>query len=274
MNATSNTSARVEHATSADRVRQTVVSVSAVVAIVGAMFGSGVFGGDSMPQAAGGVFSADATHIAPAGTAFSIWSVIYAGLIAYTIWQWFPRQVVERHRRIGYWVVASMLLNAVWLIVVQAALLWLSVVVMLVLLLVLIRIFVTLQRIPGSGVVEAIVTDGTMGLYLGWIIVATAANIAAVLAATVFAGGVAAPDVWAVAVLAVAGLVGVALAVWSHGRLAPAAAIAWGLSWVAVGRLTGELVSVPAGIAAAVAAAVVVIVAVVFRMRARSSVES
>lgn len=83
-------------------------------------------------------------------------------------------------------------------------------------------------------------TDGTVGLYLGWIVVATAANVAAVLAQAGLRDTVNAPDAWAVAVLAVAGLVGVALAVWDRGRFAPSAAICWGLAWVGTARLTGR----------------------------------
>ena len=40
-------------------------------------------------------------------------------------------------------------------------------------------------------------------------------------------------------------VVGVLLALRDGGRLAPSAALAWGLAWVAVGRLTGELLSTP-----------------------------
>ena len=68
-----------------DRVRQATVAVSAVVAIIGAFMGSGAAGGTPIDRAAGGALSATATPIAPAGPAFSIWSVIYLGLIAYAV---------------------------------------------------------------------------------------------------------------------------------------------------------------------------------------------
>ncbi|MGC5617307.1 tryptophan-rich sensory protein [Georgenia sp. Z1491] len=262
--------------TGADRVRHVVVSVSAVLAILGAMVGSGALGGESMPEAAGGAFAADATHVAPAGPAFSIWSVIYIGLVAYAVWQWLPAPAAaERHRRVGFWIAASMLLNAVWLLVVQAALLWLSLAVMAVLLVVLVIVLVELRSRPSTGVVDTIVTDGTAGLYLGWIVVATVANVAAVLAEAGLRESVSSPGAWAVAVLAVAGLVGSALALWSRGRLAPSVAICWGLAWVGVARLTGDLLSGPAAYAAIAAAAVVAIVTVSARLRrARTTVES
>ena len=48
-----------------------------------------------------GLLSADSTHLAPASSAFMIWSVIYTGLGAYTLWQWWDRRdargIGQRH---------------------------------------------------------------------------------------------------------------------------------------------------------------------------------
>src|SRR5690606_37209918 len=87
--ASGETGPSVGSVTGTDRLRQVIVSISAAVAVLGALIGSGVFGGEPMPEASGGAFAADATPIAPGGPAFSIWSVIYAGLVAYAVWQWF-----------------------------------------------------------------------------------------------------------------------------------------------------------------------------------------
>ncbi|MWV58053.1 tryptophan-rich sensory protein [Rathayibacter sp. VKM Ac-2754] len=245
--------------TRADRIRQAVVAVSAVLALVGSFIGSGAAGGTQIQDAAGGALSASSTPVAPDGPAFAIWSVIYAGLIAYAIWQFLPSQAARsRHRRLGYWAAASLILNAAWILVVQAGLLALSVVVIALLLAVLARIFVLLRATRSSGVVDAIITDGTFGLYLGWVCVATVANVTAGLVGA----GIGSADgpgasAWAVIVLIVAALVGLLLAVTGHGRIAPMLSLCWGLSWVAVGRFGGDLVSVPAGIAALVAAAIV-----------------
>jgi hypothetical protein len=255
---------------SADVVRQVVVVVGAVLAIVLAAFGSGAFGGTSVSGASGGALSTDATPIAPATTAFSIWSVIYAGLVAYAIYQALPGQrAVDRHRRLGYWVAASMLLNAAWLVAaVQLGQVWLSVVVIVALLAVLVRIFLLVVHTPIRSGVDAVVTDGTMGLYLGWVSVATAANIAAALVESGFDGLGLPSSVWSSVVLAVAGLSGVAVAVAGRGRIAPMLSLVWGLSWVAVGRFSGQPLDVAAGVTALVAAAVVLVVVVVLRVRA------
>ncbi|TFB54788.1 tryptophan-rich sensory protein [Cryobacterium tagatosivorans] len=250
-----------------DLLRQTVVGVSAVLAIVGSFIGSGAAGGTPIQEASGGALSADATPIAPSGPAFGIWSAIYLGLIAYAIWQFLPRQKTDdRQRRLGYPVAASLILNAAWILTVQFDLLALSVPVIVLLLAVLVWAFLITVTTRPKDLAETVVVDGTIGLYLGWVCVATAANVTAVLAATGFDGFGIARDAWAVGVIAVAGLVGVLLAVAGRGRLAPAASLCWGLAWVAVARLTGELISVPAAIAAIGAVVVVLIVTVTLRL--------
>jgi len=248
--------------------KRIAVAVSAVVAVVGAFVGSGAAGGTPIQDAAGGALSASSTAIAPDGPAFSIWSVIYVGLLAYAIRQCFRTADDDRHARLTVPAVLSLLLNAAWILSVQFGFLWLSEPIIVALLAVLVWTFVLLRRSKPSGIVEAIVTDGTFGLYLGWVCVATAANTAAVLTAAGFRGFGLSLDVWGVVIALVAGLVGVLLAVWGRGRLAPTASLAWGLAWVAVARLDGPLVSTPTAVAAVVAAAAAVVVTLVVRARA------
>jgi hypothetical protein len=242
------------------------------VCLAGSAIGVGAFGGTPIADAAGGALSADATHLAPAMGAFSVWSVIYAGLAAYTIFQWLPGQGVSpRQRRIGWWVAASMLLNAAWILVAQAGWLWPSVLVIVLLLAVLAKIFTELVRVRGGGLLEAVVVDGTLGLYLGWVSVATCANVAAALVAAGFDGLGVAPELWSAVVLAVVTAIGLGLAVFGRGRLAPAATIVWGLSWIAVGRAGGEPHSVATAVAAVLAAVVVAAATVWLRLtRGRS----
>ncbi|GAA2982688.1 MFS family permease [Microbacterium terrae] len=249
---------------SRDLVRQVVVLVSSVIAIVGAFIGSGVFLGTPVQEASGGYLAADATLIAPGTGAFRIWSVIYAGMLAYAVWQALPAQRHdERQRRIGWWVVASLVLNAVWIGVVQVGQLALSLLVIVALLAVLCRLFALLRDSAPKNRFEAVVADGSIGLYLGWVIIATAANTTAVLVAGGFEGFGLAPEAWAVVVLAAAAAVGVALALWDRGRIAPTLSLSWGICWVAVARLTDEPYS-PVTAYAAIGAAALVIAATAF----------
>lgn len=254
---------------SRDRIRQATVLLSAILALAGSFIGSGAAGGTPIQNASGGALAADATPIAPGGPAFAIWTPIYAGLVLNAIWQFLPRhQNDPRQRRLGYVIAASLLLNAAWILSVQADLLWLSVPVIVLLLAVLVRAFlITLDTRP-RGLVEIVLVDGTLGLYLGWVCVATAANITALLVAAGFTGFGLPPSSWAVVIIALAGTVGLELAVIGRGRLAPTVALCWGLTWVAVARLTGDLLSTPTAVAALVAAFAVLATTVGYRLRA------
>jgi len=259
-----------------DVVRQITVAASATFALIGAFVGSGAAGGTPIQDAAGGALSADATVIAPAGSAFGIWSVIYFGLIGYAVWQMLPKQSsTELHRRVGYWVAASLVLNAAWILSIQFDMLALSVPVITLLLAVLIRAYLITVRLPAAGAIDAIVTDGTVGLYLGWVCVATAANITAWLVAVGFTGFGVSEDVWGVIIVFVAGAIGIALTVRGRAHFSPALSLSWGLAWVAVGRLSGDLISQPTAVAAIVVVAAVLTSATVFtvvRLRANQSV--
>ncbi|MCC9197945.1 TspO/MBR family protein [Arthrobacter sp. zg-Y820] len=263
----------VPGARGSDLPRQLTVTVCFIVCLVGSMIGVGVFGGTPIAQAAGGALNADATYLAPASGAFSIWSVIYTGLGAYTLWQWLPSErTSERQRSLGWLVAASLLLNAGWILSVQAGWVGFSVLVIVALLAVLAVCFARYSRTPARNWIEAVVVDGTLGLYLGWVSVATCANIAAALSDAGWNGFGLAPEVWSITVLAVVAALGVALAAYGRGRLAPAAALAWGLSWIAVSRLNGELPSSGTAFAAVAAAVVVALAAVVYRFIGRNRI--
>ena len=253
-------------ATREDRIRQVGVTLAEIFCIVGTLVGVGVIG-TRVEESSGGALAADATLLAPATRAFSIWSVIYVGLLAYVVWQWTPRATTSpRARAIGWWAAASMVLNAVWLLVTQQGWIWLSVAVILALVVVLGVLVRKLTEAPSSGRLETVVVDGTFGLYLGWVSVATCANIAAAGVASGLTLGSA--DPWIAALVAlVAGGLGVFLARRFGGRVAIAAAMAWGLVWIAVGRFVTQPVSTVTGIAAVAAAVAVVAAVPLFRGR-------
>lgn len=249
-----------------------VVLASGFIATAVAFLGAGVVVGTPVAEAAGGWLGQDATPLAPATPAFRVWSLIYLGLLAYSVRQMLPAQRrSSRQRRLRPWAVASMLLNAAWIWSVQLGQLTVSLVVIVVLLGVLVRILVLMVETPAETRVGVVLADGTFGLYLGWVTVATVANVAAVLAAHVV-DGLGPPsgpwdDVAAAVVLAGAAAVGVATAWRSGGRVMPAVGLAWGLAWIGVARLDGAWESGITSAAAFLAAAVVLSAAVVWRSR-------
>ncbi len=243
-----------------DLIRQVLVTASEIFCVVGTLFGVGVIG-TRVEESSGGALASDATLLAPDGPAFSIWSVIYAGLLAYTIWQWLPRNKTSpRHRAIGWLVAASMVLNATWLLVTQVGWLWVSVVVILALAIVLGFLLSALHRHPAENTAERIITDGTFGLYLGWVTAAACANITAAGAYSGWDLGAVGNQVLAIVVIVVAVGLGVLFTFRFGPRFTVSAALAWGLAWIGVGRSTSDPQSMAVAAAAFIAAALVLAV--------------
>lgn len=250
----------------ADLVRQIAVISAMCFMIIAAAVGTGAFGGTSVQNLQDGALDADGSFLAPARPAFGIWSAIYLLLIAYTVWQALPRQrATDRQRAIGWWVALTMVLNGLWLVTAQFSTLPLTVLMIFALAAALAVTFQRTVAVPAESVVDAILIDGTTGLHLGWVTLASVANTAAWLTASGF--DVEAPDVWGVVVLVVVAVIGVTFAVLSGGRFAPGLAIAWGLSWLAVGRLSGEPASTAIGVAAIVVAVVVIAAPIILTLR-------
>ncbi|WP_442574659.1 tryptophan-rich sensory protein [Microbacterium sp. F51-2R] len=253
----------------ADLGRQIGIIAATCFMLIAAAVGTGAFGGTSVQDLQGGALDSDGSFLAPARPAFGIWSVIYLLLIAYTVWQALPSQRADvRQRAIGWWIALTAVLNGVWLVTAQFANLPLTVLAIFAL---LAALAVTFQRtvvVRRERVVDAILIDGATGLHLGWVSLASVANTAAWL--TQAGLDVSMPDVWGIGVLIVVAAIGIAIPILSGGRFAPGLAIAWGLVWLGVGRLTGEPASVPIGITAIVVAVLVLVAPiVVITMRSR-----
>jgi hypothetical protein len=237
-----------------DTVRQSTVTLCAVACVLGSAAGVGAFGGPSIRDAAGGLFAPDATLLAPSSSAFSIWSVIYGGLVAYTAFQWLPSQrTSERQRQLGWAVAASMLLNLAWILSAQADRLTLSLVVILLLLVALVSAVRTLNDHPTETRLEGALVDTPIGLYLGWVLVAAAANAAAFLTdrnTDLFGWK---GSTWAILGILAILLTAAVICSTDRGRLSVAAAVSWGLLWIAVERVLGEPFAVNIAFAAVVA---------------------
>ena len=249
--------------TGGDIARQIAVISALGFTFVAVLVGVGGLGGTAVEDSQGGQLSEQGSYLAPAGPAFSIWSVIYAGLLAYAVWQALPSQRASaRQRAIGWWIALTIVLNGLWLVAAQFLTIEWTVIVIVLLLIALCITFriSVLTRTPRAGFVDALLIDGVTGLHLGWVTLATVANTAAWLTGIVPESWGDAASAWGLAVLAVIAVIGVAIAWVSGWRIAPGLALAWGLSWLAVGRLSGEPANEAIGIAAIVVAAIVLLV--------------
>jgi translocator protein len=163
-----------------DTVRQVLVVLSVLATLaVNALAEALPFNGLSTAQIS------DRFHVffVPAGYVFSIWGLIYISLIAYAVFQALPSQRENPAlRRTGYPVVVSGLANMAWLFLWHYLQFPLTLLVMLALLAVLIVIYLELGigRTKVSAA-EAWAVRVPFSIYLGWITVATIANVTDVL---------------------------------------------------------------------------------------------
>lgn len=122
----------------------------------------------------------------PIGFTFSIWSVIYTLLLIFVIvWlvNYFRGKTQKNKladKNIGYLFATSSLLNGGWILAWQYQYITLSVFVMLALLVNLILIHVAIRKNTNHlNTVDKYITMPAFSIYLGWISVATIANITA-----------------------------------------------------------------------------------------------
>ena len=244
----------------ADLGRQIGVISAVSFMLIAAVVGVGALGGRPVEDLQGGALDSDASYLAPASQAFSIWSVIYVLMVAYAVWQALPSQRADdRQRLLGWWIALTAVLNGLWLVAAQFTTLPLTVLVIVLLLAALGWTFRLAVRRPPRGVRQALFTDITVGLHLGWVALATVANSAAWFTSIAPESWSKAADPIAIAVITVVALVGIGIAIGGRGRLAPGLAMGWGLTWIGIGRWTDEPASQPIAIAAWIAAAVVVL---------------
>jgi hypothetical protein len=171
----------------------------------------------------------------PAGYVFSIWGLIYLGLIAYAVYQALPAQKTNPHlRAIGTPFLVSSLANIGWIFLWHYNQFGLSVVVMLVILAMLIITYLRL----GIGVEPASpgqrwFVNLPFSIYLGWITVATVANVTSYLDWIGWNGGGIAPETWTVIMLVIATLI-TALVLLTRRDVAYALVIVWAFAGIAV----------------------------------------
>jgi benzodiazapine receptor len=156
-------------------------------------------------------------------------------------------------RRLGYLFALSCVANAAWLFCWHYNQLGLSVLVMLSLLGLLIASYLRLQvRRTPVGLGQRWSVDIPFSLYLGWITVATVANITDWLYQIQWSGWGLSPQVWAVVMLAATILIGLGMAL-TRRDAAFLFVLVWALAGIANKQAATPLVAVSAWIAALLA---------------------
>jgi len=228
-------------------MKDTLRQISVIVSVLATLIVN--FLANALPingQTTGQVSDRFNVYFVPAGYVFSIWGLIYIGLIAYTIFQALPAQRANpRLRAIGWWVVLSGVANSVWIFLWHYNLFPLTLIAMLVLLATLIMTYLRL------GIRRTAVSSGErwagqlpFSIYLGWITVATVANATSLLDYLKWDRFGLAPELW-MGIMLAAVLVIAVLMNFTRRDVAYAAVILWALAGISVKHAAVAAVAVP-----------------------------
>ncbi len=187
----------------------------------------------------------------PAGYVFSIWGLIYLGLLAFTVYQVLPAQTENpRLVRIRLPYLLAAVANIAWLLCWHYNLFGWSMLAMTVLLISLIVIYLGLNvgqcPAPAS---EKWLAHLPFSIYLGWISVATIANATAVLTFYNWSGWGVSPEAWTVIMLGI-GMILAFLMNYTRGDVAYSLVLLWAYIGIAI-KHEGTAVATAAWVASA-----------------------
>jgi len=208
----------------------------------------------------------------PAGYVFSIWGLIYIGILAYAVYQALPGQRENpRLARVDSLFIVASVANVAWLFFWHYNLFLLTLVAMLTLLASLIGIYLALGI--GRGVVpagERWAVRVPFSVYLGWISVATIANVTDVLDFVKWNGWGLEPAAWAAIMLGI-GVVLAAAVVFTRYDAAYVLVFVWAYIGIALKQASTPLLPMIAWPAVVVLVILVVVAAMGEQRRLRQA---
>lgn len=170
------------------------------------------------------------TLLTPSGYAFSIWSLIYLGLIAFSIYQALPRNA-ERFAKIRTIYIFNCAANCLWIYLWHYEQILPSLAVMFVILATLVYINLNVRNLESA--TEFWIARIPFNIYFGWVTVATILNFTIALVYL----GVKTPDfvttVLACVLLVVATILGAVMRIKFSNAAYPVT-VAWALTAIAV----------------------------------------
>ncbi len=179
----------------------------------------------------------------PAGLTFSIWSVIYLLLFIFCIYQMTSlfKSKVDPYvgaivRRINIAFILTCIINMTWIVAWHYDLLIVSVILILLLLNRLIYIDTQIRLLePYLTNAQSFIMKAPFGLYLGWICIATIANITALLVNYGWRGFGMSEESWASMMVLIGSLIGV-IAILRFNNFYIGLAVLWALSGIIIER--------------------------------------
>ena len=214
------------------------------------------------------VSDANPTLITPVGYVFSIWGIIYILLGVFVVYQALPsQQGKEYQKKIGWLFVLSSLINIGWLFLWQFEYLSLSVVLIFLLLATLVLIYLRLGIGKSQDKLrERLAVQLPFSVYLGWITVASIANVAATLVSFGWDGFGISPETWAILVVAVALLITMLMLI-TRKDVAYSLVIIWALVGIGVKQSGNQTIVTLTEISAALVAVALVATVLVTKLR-------
>jgi hypothetical protein len=164
----------------------------------------------------------------PAGLTFSIWGVIYLLLLVFCVTQ-FTSSNQAVISRIGWLFAVSCIFNALWIVAWHYERLPLSLILMLGLLVSLIWINIIVKDLP-YGLIKA-----AFGIYMGWICIATIANVTALLVTYNWNGFGLSGETWTVIMIIVGALITV-MALWWLDNPFIGLSVVWAFAGIMIKR--------------------------------------
>ncbi len=188
----------------------------------------------------------------PAGITFSIWGVIYIMLLVFCIIQ-FLSQNKALVEAVGWAFAISCFMNALWIVAWHYDKLPLSLIIMIGLLATLVYINFQLKGEPAG------LTKAAFGIYLGWICIATIANVTALLVKYNW-GGWGIPEVSWTIIMIFAGLAITAVTLYRLNNPFIGLAVFWAFAGIVIKRMgdTTPAIAIVAASAALIMAALTV----------------
>lgn len=191
----------------------------------------------------------------PAGYAFSIWGLIFIGLLAfagYQVYLTFSKcKTMDFISQTGVWFALANVGNAAWIVAWLYDYTLLSVGIMFIVLLSLIKVILNTNMERWNAPLKTILFAWwPVSIYAGWISVATIANIAAWLVKIGWTGGFLTPFLWTIVMIAVAALLNLTM-IFTRNMREFALVGVWALVAIYVRHIDAQqLIAIPAMFAA------------------------
>jgi hypothetical protein len=190
-------------------------------------------------------------YFVPAGYVFTIWGLIFLSLLVFTIFQAMGAQSDNKTiERISPWYWLGSVANSGWMFLWHYEIFSLTLFAMVALLISLIAIYLELKTATLS-TAEVYLVKLPFSIYLGWISVATIANVSQVLYYFEWSGWGITPVAWAAIMLGVASVLGIVMVI-GEKDLAFGLVLIWAFVGIAIQHVHTSLVSNTAMVTSAI----------------------